>query len=57
MDSLLETRSKRDCRLIGAYEFGTQLPNKSYSGALGLLETKKGDLYYATSTQYFLKGN
>ena len=56
MDSFLETKSKRDCRLIGTYEFGKQLPNKSYDGALGLMETKKGDLYLVPSTQYFLKG-
>ena len=56
MDNLLGSRLKRDCKLIGTYEFGKQLPNKSHDGALGLMETKKGDLYLFPSTQYFLKG-
>ena len=34
MDSLLENvdHSKRDCKLIGAFEFGDKLPNGSYTG-------------------------
>ena len=57
IDKLLGPKSIRDCKLIGTYDFGKQLPNKSHDGALGLMETKKGDLYLVPSTQYFLKGN
>ena len=55
MDSLLENvdHSERDCKLVGAAEFGYKLPNGSYSGILGLLKEKTGDLYLAPSPQFF----
>ena len=56
IDKLLGPQSTRDCRLIGTYKFGKQLTNKSHDGALGLMESKKGDIYFSPSTQYFTKG-
>ena len=55
MDSLLENvdHTKRDCKLVGADEFGYQLPNGSYTGVLKHLQEKTGDLYLAPSPQFF----
>ena len=55
LDNLLENvgHTKRDCKLVGAYEFGHQLPNGSYTGVLKHLQEKTGDLYLAPCPQFF----
>ena len=40
---------------LGTYEFGSEYPNHTYSGALGLLQSNKGDIFLQPGTQFFIK--
>lgn len=49
VDKMLCSPPKRKCKIIGNQHLGEKLPNSSYTGILGLLQTNQVDLH--------LKGN
>ena len=58
LDSLLRRKSSESaCRLIGENEMGVQVDpnNHTFSGALGLLQSQKGDLIFCSLSREFQK--
>lgn len=56
-DSLFD-KQKRTCRFVEADRFGDKIghgSNETFNGGLGLLQSKKGDLFLYEATQHFKK--
>lgn len=48
VDKLFPKKHLRKCNLIGSTDLGEKLPNGTYTGNLGLLQSKKAIVYLKT---------
>lgn len=57
MDAFLDKKPIRNCKLIETDSFGMQIVNSTdnFTGAIGLLQNKKGDFFFYPGSQYFKK--
>ena len=45
MNELVDHHKDKKCKMVPTYEFGYQLPNLTYTGAIGMLQSGEGDMY------------